>query len=332
MARTRRHAAACLLALVAFASSAGAESWCDSIPAPAFATLEKIDAGDAWFTVYAAAPGVFAITEPRQAEGVTAFLVTGSNRALLFDSGLGVAGIREVVRRLTTLPVTVVNSHTHFDHVGGNREFEDVRNLDEPYSHASARGEVSQSLAAYASETLAEDHVCGPLPAGVTSRSYLIPKWRISASLRDGEVLDLGDRRLEVLKTPGHTPDSMCLLDRSNGLLFTGDTYYSGEIYLWAPETSVADFTASIGKLAGLEPGLKKLLPAHGPPVAEPQRLLDLHQALQEIQTGRANPEPAPDGRSLFRFDHFSILMGVRISSPRPRTPLPAASARPRPP
>jgi hypothetical protein len=44
------------------------------------------------------------------------------------------------------------------------------------------------------------------------------------------------------------------VLDRADGLLFTRDTYYSGEIYLWAPETSIADYTASIRKLAALEP------------------------------------------------------------------------------
>ena len=182
MARTRRYAASCLLALAGFASSAGAESWCDAAPAPEFATLEKSDAGDAWFSVYVASRGVFAISEPRQYEGVTSFLVTGADRAVLFDSGLGVADIRAVVRRLTSLPVTVVNSHTHFDHVGGNREFEDVRNLDDPYSLASARGEVASALAAYASETLAEDRVCGPLPTGVTSRTYAIPNWRVSGT------------------------------------------------------------------------------------------------------------------------------------------------------
>jgi hypothetical protein len=157
MAGTRRQAATCLLALAGFASNAGAESWCDTAPPPEFAALPRSDAGDEWFTVYAVSPGVFAINEPRQYEGVTSFLVTGSQRAVLFDSGLGVAAIRAVVRRLTPLPVTVVNSHTHFDHVGGNREFDDVRNLDAPYSRASARGEVAQSLADYADETLSED-------------------------------------------------------------------------------------------------------------------------------------------------------------------------------
>ena len=69
--------------------------------------------------------GHLAISEPRQAEGVTSFLIVGSKRAVLLDSGLGVGRISGVVQRLTTLPVVVINSHTHFDHVGGNSEFAD---------------------------------------------------------------------------------------------------------------------------------------------------------------------------------------------------------------
>jgi len=289
-------------------SNAAAESWCDAEPSPGFAALETVEIDDDWFKVYSVAPGVIAISEPRQYEGVTSFLIVGSSRAVLFDSGLGVGRIGAVVSRLTALPVTVINSHTHFDHVGGNSEFGDVRNLDEPFSYASARGEVGDALRKYAKETLAEDRVCGALPAGVTSRDYIIPTWRIAALVRDGEIIDLGDRRLDVLGTPGHTPDSVSLLDRANGLLFTGDTYYSGEIYLWSPETDIADYAASIDRIAALEPGLKKLLPAHGPPVAEPRRLLELGQALQDIQGGSAVFEPADEGRRMYRFEHFSIL------------------------
>jgi hypothetical protein len=87
--------------------------------------------------------------------GVTSFLVTGSNGAVLFDSGLGVAAIRDVVRR------TATRAHAAR-----------WRNRD------------------YAKATLDEDRVCGPLPSGVTSRAYRIPRWRISAQLRDGEVLE----------------------------------------------------------------------------------------------------------------------------------------------
>ncbi len=275
---------------------------------------------DDWFKVHSVAPGVFAISEPRQYEGVTSFLIVGSRRAVLFDTGLGVVAIDRVVRQLTAMPVTVINSHTHFDHVGGNRWFADVRNLDLPFSVASAYGQVGEALREYASDTLAEDRVCGPLPDSVRSRDYAIPTWRTSGNVSDGELLNLGGRgrTLEVLRTPGHTPDSLVLLDRANGLLFTGDTYYSGEIYLWSPETDVGDYRDSIEKLARLVPGLKKLLPAHGPPVAEPRRLLELRQALQGIQTGIVSSEPADDGRRLYRFEHFSILTAGPGSVSRP--------------
>ena len=158
-------AAACL---AAFAGNAAAESFCDAPGDPAFARLEAARVEDEWFKVYVVAPDVYAINEPRQEEQVTSFLIVGSKRAVLFDSGLGIGRISDVVRKLTALPVTVLNSHTHFDHVGGNREFTDVRNLDEPFSAASARGDVGEALRDYARDTLAEDRVCGSLPPAIT--------------------------------------------------------------------------------------------------------------------------------------------------------------------
>jgi len=291
-----------------FTGASFAESWCDAPPAPEFATLAAVDAGDDWFKVYAVAPGVFAIHEPRQYETVTAFLVVGTQRAVLFDSGLGIASIRRVVEKLTPLPATVLNSHTHFDHVGGNREFTDVRNLDLPFSRANARGDVGGELREYARETLAEDRVCGPLPAGVVNREYAMPQWKVSAHVQDGERLDLGDRTLEVLATPGHTPDSMCLLDAQNGLLLTGDTFYVGEVFLWAPETDIRGYAASLARLAALAPRLERLLPAHGPPVAEPRLLVELQQALADVEAGRVPFETTSGGKRLYKFEHFSLL------------------------
>jgi glyoxylase-like metal-dependent hydrolase (beta-lactamase superfamily II) len=298
-------AASCL---AAFAGNAAAESFCDAPPDPAFARLEAARVEDDWFKIYVVAPDVYAINEPRQEEQVTSFLIIGSKRAVLFDSGLGIGRISDVVRKLTALPVTVLNSHTHFDHVGGNREFRDVRNLDEPFSMASARGDVGEALREYAKDTLAGDRVCGSLPPVATSRKYAMPTWQASAVIKDGDRLDLGGRTLDVLQTPGHTPDSMCLLDAANGLLFTGDTYYAGEVFLWAPETDVPRYEASIERLAGLASGLKLLLPAHGPPVAEPGQILELQAALRDIGAGTARFETTQRGRRLYRFGHFSIL------------------------
>ena len=298
-----------LTAVAAWGADARAESWCDAPPAPGFSALQSVDAaGDGWFKVFAMAPGVFAIHEPRQYETVTAFLVVGTERAVLFDSGLGVARIRPVVEKLTPLPVTVLNSHAHFDHVGGNREFEDVRNLDLPFSRASARGDVGEALREYARDTLAEDRVCGPLPEGVTSREYSMPAWTVSSFVKDGDRLELGGRTLEILATPGHTPDSISLLDAAHGHLFTGDTFYVGEVFLWAPETDARSYAASIARLAALAPGLKHLFPAHGPPVAEPSLLVDFQKALAEIDAGRVPFETTRTGRRLYKFENFSIL------------------------
>lgn len=314
-------AKSCILTMVflgPLATGANDESWCDAPPPPELATLGLVDAGEDWFKVYLVADGVFAITEPRQAEGVNSFLIVGSRRAVLFDSGLGVGRIGRVVSKLTHLPVTVLNSHTHFDHVGGNAEFDDVRNLEIPYSLASSRGEVDEAIAEYARPTLAEDRICGALPAGVISREYRIPKWRIAHFIKDNERLDLGNRTAEVLRTPGHTPDSIVLLDRARGLLFTGDTYYSSQIYLWAPGTDLAAYGQSIDRLAALRPGLQILLPAHGAPIADPERLVDLQNALRVIFAGEARSTVTPEGRRLYPFRDFSILMA------QPQVPAPA--------
>src|SRR5687768_3754347 len=98
-----------LMLLAAFAPDAGAEAWCNTPTVIGHGAMEVEGVEDDWYKVYTVAPAVFAISEPRQAEGVNSFLIVGSQRAVLFDSGLGVGHISRIVRRLTTLPVTVVN-------------------------------------------------------------------------------------------------------------------------------------------------------------------------------------------------------------------------------
>ncbi|MGH9676924.1 MAG: hypothetical protein ACRD36_07460, partial [Candidatus Acidiferrum sp.] len=87
--------------------------WCKPLPRPEYKSLERVLANDPWFEVYKVAPGVFAIYEPHQAEETIAYLIVGHKQALLFDTGMGIASIRNVVSRLTSRPVVVLNSHTH---------------------------------------------------------------------------------------------------------------------------------------------------------------------------------------------------------------------------
>lgn len=114
--------------------------WCKKLPRPAYNKLERIPSADAWFEVYKIRPGVFAIYEPRQLEEVISYLIIGGDKAVLFDTGMGISNIQAVVAGLTKLPVSVVNSHTHNDHVGDNWRFSDVYGMDTDFTRANARG------------------------------------------------------------------------------------------------------------------------------------------------------------------------------------------------
>jgi glyoxylase-like metal-dependent hydrolase (beta-lactamase superfamily II) len=312
-----RHAAALTAAALAVAAlAAGLEApqndpaaraapdWCREPPPAELRELTRVNTRQSWFDVYRVRPGIFALYEPRQYEHVISWLIVGEGRALLFDTGLGVARIGDVVRELTALPVTVLNSHTHFDHVGGNADFEDVWNVDTPFSRASADGHLDD----YARATLEPDRLCGPLPADVKRTPYELRPWQVSRRVVDSERIDLGGRELEVLLTPGHAPDALCLLDREHGLLFTGDTYYPGPIYLFAPGTDLAAYAESVSRLAKLVPALTLLLPAHEVPVAEPAQLIELQDAITRVRSGSATAVPT-EGLLEYRFDGFSLLL-----------------------
>ena len=298
-----------LLALPALAQQSEplVPDWCRSLPRPVYKTLTRVPAPGDWFEVYRIRPGIFAIYEPHQFEEVISYLIIGNRRALLFDTGLGVASMRDLVTHLTALPVIVVNSHTHFDHVGGNADFSSIYGRHTSYTRANTRGGSTD----YSRDTLTPARLCGPLPAGVRADHFVTRPWTISHFVHDGEILSLGGRDLEVLFTPGHTPDSLSLLDRRHGLLFTGDTYYPGPIYLFVPETSFPDYARSIARLARLAPSLKLVLPAHNEPVASPDVLVKVDRAVKEVQAGTATAVIS-DGRREFKFDGFSLLLPAK--------------------
>jgi glyoxylase-like metal-dependent hydrolase (beta-lactamase superfamily II) len=232
----------------------------------------------------------------------------GKERALVFDTGLGLVPIRPVVEELTRLPVTVLNSHSHFDHVGGNAEFDRILALDLPYTRKNAQGFPHAGLAG----EVAPDSFCHGAPKGFDTASYRTRPWKATGKVADGDRIDLGDRTLEVLSAPGHTPDAIALLDRANGLLWTGDSLYDGTIYLFGPETNLDDYERSLARLAALEPALKQLLPAHNTASADPHRLTQVKDAIRGVRAGEAKGTPEPGGRVVFPFDGFSILIARR--------------------
>jgi glyoxylase-like metal-dependent hydrolase (beta-lactamase superfamily II) len=309
--------ALCVSALVPtlFSSAALARTekpeWCQRLPHPENAALERVLPNEPWFEVYKVAPSVFAIYEPHQSEEVISYLIVGHKQALLFDTGMGIADIRKIVARLTSRPVVILNSHTHDDHVGGNWQFDFVYGMDTDFTRANAKGSSTDAQA-----EVAPGEICGDLPKGFDPKTYRTKPWKISRFIHDGFKINLGGRTVEVISTPGHTPDAISLLDRENGLLFTGDTYYPAAIWLFRPETDFAAYRKSIAQLADLAPQIKMVLGAHNLPVAKPEILPRLVTAFDAVRTGQVTPKPASSGKVTYEIDGITFLM--KAPEPKP--------------
>jgi glyoxylase-like metal-dependent hydrolase (beta-lactamase superfamily II) len=289
--------------LIAFLVSLSQEKpeWCRELPRPAYRQLERVNVPDQWFEVYRIRPGIFAIYEPHQQEEIISYLILGDKQALLFDTGMGISDIRKVVEGLTKLPVSVLNSHTHNDHVSDNWRFSRIYGMDTAFTREHAKGSV-----AAAQEEIGPGAICGELPPGFDAKSYAVKPFHITDWIHGGEKIDLGGRVLEVISTPGHTPDSISLWDARNGLLFTGDMYYPGPIFLFRPETDLDAYEASIAKMAAL--GAKLLLPAHNLPVADPADLPRALAAMKQARSGKIKPVKG-EHWSEYKFQGFSFLM-----------------------
>jgi glyoxylase-like metal-dependent hydrolase (beta-lactamase superfamily II) len=278
--------------------------WCRPLPRPEYKNLERVSISNPWFEVYKPARGVFAIYEPHQAEEVISYLIVGEHGALLFDTGMGISDIQRVTAELTKRPIIVLNSHTHNDHVGGNWQFNTIYGMDTDFTRNNARGSREDAQA-----EITFDQICGALPAGFDAKSYATRPWKITAYTHDGDRFDLGGRTLEVIATPGHTRDAISLIDRSNGLLFTGDTYYPAPIWLFRPETDLDAYAKSIRRLATLAPQITLVLGAHNIPVASPSVLSQLVAAFDAVRAGKVRPVPASPGKVLYTVGDISFLM-----------------------
>jgi glyoxylase-like metal-dependent hydrolase (beta-lactamase superfamily II) len=283
---------------------------------------------DAWFATRRLRDDVWLIAEPWH---VFCFLVLGAERAVLVDTGTGIADISVPVRRITPLPVLVVNSHAHDDHRGGNGSFDEVAahpvacaRLAQPVPADRVGAYLTvaaEQLAAYQTARALDDRYFHlftgdsrprPLPEGVGATA--IGPGPAARPLADGEVLDLGGRRLRVLHSPGHSPDSLCLFDERAGLLFAGDTLITGDFWAHTDDTDLAAFVASLRRLDGELAGrVTRVMPAHTRACeAGPHLLRDAADAIEAVRAGRSAGEPGVDlyGRPVLRhrFAEFNIL------------------------
>lgn len=283
-----------------------------------------------WFDVRPLSDGVFLIAEPGH---VNNFLVVGDDRAVLLDTGLGVANIRTVAEGLAGKPLSVVNSHYHFDHSGGNRHFEEIaihRIGAELLAQAAPEG-LAAGYMAYTQRLIESwqgykelddsyfhlvtaDTLIRPLPEDFDPAGYQIVPTTPTTLLDDGDEIDLGGRVLEVMHTPGHSPDSICLFDERNGLLFGGDTINTGPIYAQLEDSDIEAFSRSTRRLANLGDAVTRVFVCHFMRVDNsPGLLAEIADGFDRLLDGSA---PFRDNADCLGypvreacFDHFSVFV-----------------------
>jgi len=262
--------------------SASTSTWCEQLPRVENRGFARVAVPGAWHEVYQVEPGVFAITEPRQFQEAISYLIVGNASAVLFDSGIGLVPLAPVVKALTQLPVRVLNSHSHFDHVGANHEFDQVLALDTPFTRANEAGKPHARIA----DEVVPTAFCGAAPSGADTATFRSQPWQVTRRVKVGDTLAVGGRTLEIVAAPGHTPDAIVLLDRANGLLFTGDTFYESTLWFFAAETDIVAYEQTMQRLAALAPSLRRVLPAHNTVSASPTRLQVVADAVGELRRG----------------------------------------------
>lgn len=211
----------------------------------------------------------------------TLYLIEGNERAILIDAGTKIADLDKIVAGITTKPVTLVATHVHPDHTG-----EAVKYFNEIYINAADMVNVAQMMPDYKGEI-----------------KYL----------RDGEVIDLGGRQIEVIFTPGHTPGSTTFMDKEAGYGFSGDSFGSGNLLL-TTNFSTLLITCQRTSEYMEKHQIKQLYPGHymGKNVETPQRIADMLQMSRDMLDGKLKGEK--NERSMLGLDRVLNMHGVRIN------------------
>ena len=186
------------------------------------------------------------------------FLLAGTKRAILIDSGMMTENARELAQEKTELPILLLNTHADMDHIGSNAEFEEF------YMHPAEASNFYNTQ---------------------KRTGKMIPVW-------DGNQIDLGDRPLQIISLPGHTTGSIAVLDKNNRRLFSGDPVQDGNIFMFGVQREIHAYRHSLLKLWNQRDLFDEIYPSHGSWPLKPEKIMSLYEVSGRILNGEYTGKP----------------------------------------
>lgn len=202
---------------------------------------------------------------------VRLFLVAGSEKALLIDTGASLPNAREIAESLTDKPIELIYTHGDGDHTSGTAAFASCRMHPADYTNCKV-GEKYPGCS-------------------------LVP-------VTDGEIIDLGGRTVRIIHIPGHTYGSIALIDSQTRILFTGDSVQDGHVFMFGGHRDPASFAASLEKLIAAEADYDTVVPCHGSPELPAAYVRTVAEAWKQVQAGSIIPhEESLHGNTVLTYD-----------------------------
>lgn len=210
--------------------------------------------GSGWYETIPFADDVTLIHEPWMPPFYRGhmWLIRGADRDLLIDAGLGHVPLRAYVPALRGRPVTLLVSHTHWDHIGAAHEFggaEDERLVHPAEAVVLAEPDPEATLYAGYADGSRDADVFTRRPAGWDAGRYRIAPAPATRHVGEGDRIDIGGRVLHVLHTPGHSPGHLALWEERTGTLFAQDVVYDGPLVDACPGADVALYRRTLERL-----------------------------------------------------------------------------------
>lgn len=185
------------------------------------------------------------------------FVLEGTEKALMIDSGMTTSDAIDIARALTDKPIEMMNTHADRDHVAGNGAF--------PWCYMSPAEEGNYRAAGGTSEI---------------------------KPVKEGDVIDLGGRPLEIIDIPGHTPGSIAILDVNARVLISGDSVQAGTIFMFGEKRSLKDYVSSMKKLLEVKDRFDVIWPSHSTFPVYPDIVGKLMDGAGDIISGYAQGKP----------------------------------------